>query len=34
MGLGKASVHDLTPDDIIIPPGFTRALGVTKDPNA
>jgi L-lactate dehydrogenase (cytochrome) len=27
-GLGKASVHDLTPDDILIPAGFTRALGV------
>jgi pre-mycofactocin synthase len=27
MGLGKASVHDLTPDDILIPPGFTRSLG-------
>ena len=34
MGLGKASVHDLTPDDILIPPGFTRALGVAKDPSA
>lgn len=27
-GLGKASVHDLGPDDILVPPGFTRALGV------
>jgi hypothetical protein len=27
MGLGTASVHDLTPDDIVIPSGFTRALG-------
>jgi hypothetical protein len=25
---GHSSVHDLTPDDIVIPPGFTRALGV------
>ncbi|WP_024440423.1 MULTISPECIES: pre-mycofactocin synthase MftD [unclassified Mycobacterium] len=28
MGLGRASVHDLTADDILIPAGFTRALGV------
>lgn len=28
MGLCRASVHDLSPDDILIPPGFTRALGV------
>jgi L-lactate dehydrogenase (cytochrome)/glycolate oxidase len=27
-GLGKASIHDLTPEDILIPDGFTRALGV------
>ena len=27
LGLGKASVHDLTPDDIVMPPGFTRRLG-------
>jgi L-lactate dehydrogenase (cytochrome) len=26
-GLGKASIHDLTPDDILIPDGFTRTLG-------
>lgn len=28
MGLGRASVHDLSPDDILIPAGFARALGV------
>lgn len=28
LGLGRASVHDLTPDDVVVPPGFTRALGV------
>jgi pre-mycofactocin synthase len=28
MGLGRASVHDLNPDDILAPPGFARALGV------
>ncbi len=27
LGLGHASIHDLTPDDIVIPPGFTRTLG-------
>jgi pre-mycofactocin synthase len=27
LGLGKSSVHDLTPGDIVIPPGFTRTLG-------
>jgi pre-mycofactocin synthase len=26
-GLGKASVADLTPDDLVVPPGFTRTLG-------
>jgi len=29
LGLGKASIHDLGPDDVIMPPGFTRRLGVT-----
>ena len=28
MGLGHSSVHDLGPDDILVPDGFTRALGV------
>ncbi|MCI3274380.1 pre-mycofactocin synthase MftD [Streptomyces cylindrosporus] len=23
-GLGRGSIHDLTPDDVLIPPGFTR----------
>jgi pre-mycofactocin synthase len=27
LGLGRSSIHDLTPDDIVIPPGFTRRLG-------
>jgi len=27
LGLGKASVSDLTSDDLVIPPGFTRTLG-------
>jgi pre-mycofactocin synthase len=28
LGLGHTSVHDLTADDVVVPPGFTRALGV------
>jgi L-lactate dehydrogenase (cytochrome) len=28
MGLGHASVHDLGPDDVVVPPGFSRPLGV------
>jgi len=27
LGLGKSSVDDLTPGDIVTPPGFTRTLG-------
>jgi isopentenyl diphosphate isomerase/L-lactate dehydrogenase-like FMN-dependent dehydrogenase len=27
LGLGKASIRDLTPDDVVVPPGFTRTLG-------
>jgi isopentenyl diphosphate isomerase/L-lactate dehydrogenase-like FMN-dependent dehydrogenase len=30
MGLGKASIHDLTPDDLLVPAGFHRALGVAQ----
>ena len=26
-GLGHASIHDLSPDDLVIPPGFHRILG-------
>jgi isopentenyl diphosphate isomerase/L-lactate dehydrogenase-like FMN-dependent dehydrogenase len=26
-GLGKASIRELTPGDLVIPPGFTRTLG-------
>jgi hypothetical protein len=26
LGLGKASIGDLTSDDLVIPPGFTRTL--------
>jgi isopentenyl diphosphate isomerase/L-lactate dehydrogenase-like FMN-dependent dehydrogenase len=27
-GLGHSSIHDLSPADVIIPDGFTRAVGV------
>ena len=33
LGLGHSSVHELTPDDVVIPPGFTRTLGAA-DPGA
>ncbi|MCB0945205.1 MAG: alpha-hydroxy-acid oxidizing protein, partial [Mycobacterium sp.] len=26
-GLGKSSVHDLGPDDVLVPPDFSRGLG-------
>ncbi len=26
-GLGHPSIHDLGPDDLLIPPGFGRTLG-------
>ena len=31
LGLGRASIHDLTRDDVIVPPGFTRNLGLKPD---
>ena len=27
LGLGRASIHDLGPEDVLVPPGFTRGLG-------
>lgn len=27
LGLGHSSIHELTQDDIVIPPGFVRRLG-------
>jgi pre-mycofactocin synthase len=30
LGLGRSSVHELTPDDVIVPPGFTRTLGAAR----
>ncbi|MDX6431479.1 MAG: pre-mycofactocin synthase [Streptosporangiaceae bacterium] len=29
LALGHSTVHDLTPDDLVIPPGFARTLGDT-----
>ncbi|SPM32868.1 FMN-dependent dehydrogenase, includes L-lactate dehydrogenase and type II isopentenyl diphosphate isomerase [Mycobacterium rhizamassiliense] len=34
MGLGHASIHDLSPEDILVPPGFTRTLGAPSAPEA
>jgi pre-mycofactocin synthase len=34
MGLGRASVHDLVAGDILVPPAFTRALGVPPGSDA
>ena len=30
LGLGHSTIHDLSPDDIVIPPGFTRTLGAAR----
>ena len=30
LGLGHSTIHDLTPDDIVIPPGFSVALGLPR----
>ncbi|MDQ0376074.1 pre-mycofactocin synthase MftD [Amycolatopsis thermophila] len=30
LGLGRASIHELTRDDVVVPPGFERALGLPK----
>jgi heme/flavin dehydrogenase (mycofactocin system) len=30
LALGHGSIHDLTPDDVLVPEGFTRVLGDTK----
>ena len=32
LGLGKSSIHELTPDDVVIPPGFVRRLGDPPPP--
>ncbi|MGF7234568.1 MAG: pre-mycofactocin synthase MftD [Frankia sp.] len=30
LGLGRSSIHDLTPNDIVMPEGFTRTLGAGR----
>jgi pre-mycofactocin synthase len=30
LALGRSSVAELGPGDVLVPPGFTRALGVTE----
>ncbi|MEP6814613.1 MAG: pre-mycofactocin synthase MftD [Marmoricola sp.] len=30
LGLGHSSIHELTADDVLVPEGFTRAMGVPK----
>jgi isopentenyl diphosphate isomerase/L-lactate dehydrogenase-like FMN-dependent dehydrogenase len=32
LGLGHSTNHDLTPDDLVIPPGFTRTLSPVPPP--
>ncbi|MDT5289347.1 MAG: pre-mycofactocin synthase [Mycobacterium sp.] len=34
MGLGKASIHDLSTDDVLVPRDFARSLGVPGGPDA
>jgi heme/flavin dehydrogenase (mycofactocin system) len=33
LGLGRASVHELTRDDVVVPPGFERRLGESPAPS-
>ncbi|MQY33888.1 putative mycofactocin system heme/flavin oxidoreductase MftD [Streptomyces sp. RB17] len=30
LGLGRSSIHDLTPDDVVLPQGFAHALGAPR----
>jgi heme/flavin dehydrogenase (mycofactocin system) len=34
LALGRASTTEITPEDVLIPPGFTRCLGVAAEPAA
>ncbi|MFI1434362.1 pre-mycofactocin synthase MftD [Streptomyces lydicus] len=34
LGLGRSSVHDLTPDDVVLPQGFAHGLGAPRRPQA
>ncbi|MEU3574274.1 pre-mycofactocin synthase MftD [Kitasatospora sp. NPDC036755] len=31
MGLGRSSIRELVPEDLVVPPGFTRTLGAPAD---
>jgi hypothetical protein len=31
LGLGHSSIHDLSPADLVVPPGFTRRLGAPTE---
>jgi L-lactate dehydrogenase (cytochrome)/glycolate oxidase len=30
LGLGHSTIHDLSPADLVIPPGFERTLGAVE----
>jgi len=30
LGLGHSTIHDLTPDELVIPPGFAVTLGAPR----
>jgi isopentenyl diphosphate isomerase/L-lactate dehydrogenase-like FMN-dependent dehydrogenase len=32
LGMGLSSIHELSPDQLVIPDGFHRALGTTTSP--
>ncbi|MFF4551179.1 pre-mycofactocin synthase MftD [Streptomyces sp. NPDC001406] len=34
LGLGRSSIHDLAPDDVVLPDGFTRVLGAPRPAQA
>ncbi len=34
LGLGRSSVHDLTPEDVLLPEGFARTLGIPQPTGA
>ncbi|MEW2154906.1 pre-mycofactocin synthase MftD [Streptomyces sp. NPDC007189] len=34
LGLGRSSIHDLTPDDVVLPDGFARVLGAPRPAQA
>lgn len=34
LALGRSSIHDLTPADVVVPPTFTRTLGAQATPSS